>query len=554
MGGAVSAGEDNDELIDNLVGEQYVKTPLIEHVFRAVDRGDYYAVGCKENAYKDLAWKHGNLHLSAPCIYSKVMESLKLESGLSFLNLGSGTGYLSTMVGLILGPYGTNHGVELHEDVVTYATDKLEEFKQSSPALDEFEFSEPQFVVGNCLLLESNVRQYDRVYCGASCPQDHELYMKKLLKVGGILVMPLNDQLLQITRTGVNSWETESILPVSFASLVLPSAEESLNTVKLLESQPLMLQNLCRSTIRIILRKNIDIENPKLKEKKRRNPKKKRSKRRVRRIVIPVFNESDDYSDHGRYTDREDNDSSERLNRTPHQAASHISAVIEQVMNRDTDLLGITNNYSRNMREDENGVDRSEDNGPEHNHESSTRVETTEISSNNGKKLNHHNQLDVSLDAVGKDRNGQSALQISEEEMDTSDDSAGFPDPVSSFSKSNDDQCREPGQSNQLERKRSMDDMTDDHSSDSPTSSQTRRSQTQRNRHKRPTAVIWKRVAFNELVSDSDNDESTRKPEDEDIKEEIVVDGSYTTFMKEKINKLPLPGTLKVFLNYNREF
>lgn len=103
MGGAVSAGEDNDDLIDNLVEAEYIKTPLVESAFRAVDRADYYIDDAKETAYKDLAWKCGNLHLSAPCIYSEVMESLKLEPGLSFLNLGSGTGYLSTMVGLILG-------------------------------------------------------------------------------------------------------------------------------------------------------------------------------------------------------------------------------------------------------------------------------------------------------------------------------------------------------------------------------------------------------------------------------------------------------------------
>uniref|UniRef100_A0A8C7EUA9 Protein-L-isoaspartate (D-aspartate) O-methyltransferase domain containing 2 n=1 Tax=Neovison vison TaxID=452646 RepID=A0A8C7EUA9_NEOVI len=104
MGGAVSAGEDNDELVDNLKEAQYIRTAPVEQAFRAIDRADYYLEEFKENAYKDLAWKHGNIHLSAPCIYSEVMEALDLQPGLSFLNLGSGTGYLSSMVGLILAP------------------------------------------------------------------------------------------------------------------------------------------------------------------------------------------------------------------------------------------------------------------------------------------------------------------------------------------------------------------------------------------------------------------------------------------------------------------
>eukprot|EP00058_Branchiostoma_floridae_P011831 XP_002597319.1 hypothetical protein BRAFLDRAFT_203567 [Branchiostoma floridae] len=109
MGGAVSAGEDNEELVDNLKEADYIKTKKVEEVFRAIDRGDYYLEEHRDNAYKDLAWKHGNIHLSAPCIYSEVMESLKLKPNLSFLNLGCGTGYLSTMVGLILGRYPVLH-------------------------------------------------------------------------------------------------------------------------------------------------------------------------------------------------------------------------------------------------------------------------------------------------------------------------------------------------------------------------------------------------------------------------------------------------------------
>jgi len=99
----VSTGVDNDDLIDNLKEAEYIKSDLVEKVFRAVDRADYYLPDQRESAYKDLAWRHERLHLSAPCIYSEVMEALELKPGLSFLNLGSGLGYLSTMVGLILG-------------------------------------------------------------------------------------------------------------------------------------------------------------------------------------------------------------------------------------------------------------------------------------------------------------------------------------------------------------------------------------------------------------------------------------------------------------------
>ncbi|XP_063490180.1 protein-L-isoaspartate O-methyltransferase domain-containing protein 2 isoform X3 [Symphalangus syndactylus] len=227
MGGAVSAGEDNDELIDNLKEAQYIRTELVEQAFRAIDRADYYLEEFKENAYKDLAWKHGNIHLSAPCIYSEVMEALDLQPGLSFLNLGSGTGYLSSMVGLILGPFGVNHGVELHSDVIEYAKQKLDFFIRTSDSFDKFDFCEPSFVTGNCLEISPDCSQYDRVYCGAGVQKEHEEYMKNLLKVGGILVMPLEEKLTKITRTGPSAWETKKILAVSFAPLIQPCHSES---------------------------------------------------------------------------------------------------------------------------------------------------------------------------------------------------------------------------------------------------------------------------------------------------------------------------------------
>ncbi|XP_054602290.1 protein-L-isoaspartate O-methyltransferase domain-containing protein 2 isoform X1 [Nothobranchius furzeri] len=284
MGGAVSAGEDNDDLIDNLKEAYYIRSDLVERAFRAIDRADYYLDEYRDNAYKDLAWRHGNIHLSAPCIYSEVMEALDLHPGLSFLNLGSGTGYLSTMVGLILGnvvllvcnpslpvwmtghvdtksspvpgPSGVNHGIELHADVMDYAYQKLDSFIKTSDSFDKFEFCEPSFVVGNCLEIPPESRHYDRVYCGAGVQKEHEDYMKNLLKVGGILVMPLEEKLTKISRTGANSWETKKIISVSFAPLVLPkhNTNGKPKTVPLPKYEVRSLQELARICIRHTLR------------------------------------------------------------------------------------------------------------------------------------------------------------------------------------------------------------------------------------------------------------------------------------------------------------
>ncbi|KAM8946663.1 protein-L-isoaspartate O-methyltransferase domain-containing protein 2 [Pelodytes ibericus] len=295
MGGAVSAGEDNDELIDNLKEAQYIQTDVVEQAFRAIDRADYYLEEFKDNAYKDLAWKHGNIHLSAPCIYSEVMEALDLQPGLSFLNLGSGTGYLSTMVGLILGPFGINHGVELHADVIEYAKQKLELFVRTSDSFDKFEFCEPCFIVGNCLDISLDSSAYDRVYCGAGVQKEHEEYMKNLLKVGGILVMPLEEKLTKITRTSSSTWETKKILAVSFAPLVQPGKGDAGRTKSLLLPPPSVrtLQDLARIAIRGRIKKIISRESGcrggggggKLKNP----PRYKRKRLRRRRMETIVF-------------------------------------------------------------------------------------------------------------------------------------------------------------------------------------------------------------------------------------------------------------------------
>lgn len=92
------------------------------------------------------------------------MEALELSPGLSFLNVGSGTGYLSTLVGLILGSGGISDGVEVHTAVVEYSTKRLGQFIENSPVLDEFDFCEPRFYNGGLIFVHFYLALL--LYCG----------------------------------------------------------------------------------------------------------------------------------------------------------------------------------------------------------------------------------------------------------------------------------------------------------------------------------------------------------------------------------------------------
>lgn len=212
MGVATSRGRNNLQLVDNLVEDSAIETAKIELIFRVVDRGFFIPSEEDSGIYDSAPWKisneneaiYGALHLSSPAIYSSVLEHLDLQKGHSFLNIGSGIGYMSSLAGLLIGMFmyknnsnkqsillgstGTSHGVELNSKVFEYALKKRSEFLQSEvPSC--FDFCIPEYFYGNCFKMKLNDK-YDRIYVGAKVPEGMRLYFAKMLKVGGICIMP----------------------------------------------------------------------------------------------------------------------------------------------------------------------------------------------------------------------------------------------------------------------------------------------------------------------------------------------------------------------------
>ncbi|XP_060857352.1 protein-L-isoaspartate O-methyltransferase domain-containing protein 2-like [Metopolophium dirhodum] len=253
----------NDELINALIERECIHSINVEKVFRSVDRGLYYTNDNKLNAYRDTDWQSGDVYLSAPSAYATVLECLDIHKGHKFLNIGSGIGYFSTLAGLLLGVNGVNHGIEIHSYLIDIAYQKLKVFKQNSAAIDYFEFCEPVFIKGNAFELKS-VGYYDRVFCGAEVPLAKSSFMKALIKIGGVLVMPLKGFLVKVIRYGEHSWKTNKLLKVSMPDLVVAEKFSSMKVSKFPTVEPLSLQELCRSNIRASIRDCLYKSHPRL--------------------------------------------------------------------------------------------------------------------------------------------------------------------------------------------------------------------------------------------------------------------------------------------------
>jgi len=201
-----SSGNTNAEMVSSLRRFEVISSLEVEEGFRNVDRKLFVPQSMKYLAYKDQPIKedNGNVHISAPHIYGSVLEAMELKRGasLSVLHAGSGTGYLTCIIASILGHRSVHYCVDVHKDVVDHSRESIARWKEAHQPAQKMQ--NIHLIHGNVLQLDPNEGEcalgFDLIYIGAAISKRDLPRFKSMLKPGGILVGPVEDELVKCVR------------------------------------------------------------------------------------------------------------------------------------------------------------------------------------------------------------------------------------------------------------------------------------------------------------------------------------------------------------------
>lgn len=161
---------------------QIIQSKSVADAMRKVDRKEYCG-GAWRSAYDDKPLSIGfNATISAPHMHAYCLDYMSLELGMRVLDVGSGSGYLTACMSLLVGENGAAFGVEHIKDLATFSRQNI---SRDQPDLKNWEVINSDGRLG----LKSEA-PFDAIHVGAAASEVPDSLLRQL-KIGGVLVIPV---------------------------------------------------------------------------------------------------------------------------------------------------------------------------------------------------------------------------------------------------------------------------------------------------------------------------------------------------------------------------
>lgn len=170
----------------------------IERAFHTIDRQNFVPVSLRDQAYRDTPLPIGyGQTISQPWTVRRMLEWLDAQPNDKVMDVGSGSGWTTALLSEIIGPEGKVYAVEIIPQLVEFGKNNCQNI-----GVKNAEF----FQAGKEYGLP-HLAPFDRILVSAAA-KTLPMILVDQLKIGGKLVIPVNNDILEITKTSEKDYKT----------------------------------------------------------------------------------------------------------------------------------------------------------------------------------------------------------------------------------------------------------------------------------------------------------------------------------------------------------
>jgi protein-L-isoaspartate(D-aspartate) O-methyltransferase len=183
------------EIIRELISSEILKTESIIDAFQRIDRADFVTDEERDHAYVNAPLSIGyGQTISQPLTVAFMLELLEPEKGNKILEIGSGSGWQTSLLSHIVGSDGKVFALELIPE--------LEQFGRKNTA--KYNFIKNGIAEFHCLNAVKGLPDkapFDKIISAASAKEVPQAW-KEQLKIGGRMVLPIENNIVLFEKKG----------------------------------------------------------------------------------------------------------------------------------------------------------------------------------------------------------------------------------------------------------------------------------------------------------------------------------------------------------------
>ncbi|CAI4223030.1 unnamed protein product [Auanema sp. JU1783] len=201
-------GSTNEELVNNLYNARIFSSERVREAMLAVDRGDFASYMPYNDSPQGIGYQ---ATISAPHMHASALEYLKdhLVSGARVLDVGSGSGYLSVCMAMMIGVNGKVIGIEHIPELVRLSNNNTNKHHRNLLQTERL-----QYVEGDGRKGYAQGGPYDAIHVGAAAETIPKALIDQLAE-GGRMLIPVgreNDGQVFLQVDKINGQTTENVI------------------------------------------------------------------------------------------------------------------------------------------------------------------------------------------------------------------------------------------------------------------------------------------------------------------------------------------------------